>query len=1049
MMQDFSRLFRQSPETVGAGRLAPRAVFFPHSTEAEALEGGHGKWYCSLNGNWRFKWFENPDRMTSEYRPETPDADWAEIAVPGCWDMQGYGYPHYTNVNMPFPEFPPEVPKQWNPSGVYRRTFTLPDAWRGRRTILHFDGVENLFYVFLNGELAGFSKDSRGASEFDITDKLREGENQIAVFVIQFSDAAYTEDQDQWWHAGIVRGVYLLSRPQSRIEDVFAAATLDPSLKNGLLKLELTAGFRCPEGSFRRKEDGTVEFNRKRPNEGWFFDLRLLSAEGVEVWKETTEVARKVGAAYYDVRDPARMYGFLDAEIPDVHPWSAEDPYRYTLTVTLRHESSGVVESTALKIGFRRVEIRRRELLINGKPVLIQGVNRHEHDPKTGRTVSAEAMRRDLILMKQFNFNAIRTCHYPDAPEFYDLCDELGMYVFDEANIECHAFFYDLCANPSWGQAYLDRAIHLVTRDKNHPSVIVWSLGNESGVGVNHASAAAWIRYYDPSRPLLCERASYSRRQGGWAPNVNRTLTDIIAPMYPEVQWIVNWAETQTEDDRPLICCEYSHAMGNSNGALREYFEAFRTHHGLQGGFIWEWCDHGILRKDAEGRDFFAYGGDFGDQPNDFNFVCDGMVSPDRVPHAGMYEFKKLAAPVEFSAVDLNCGRIRIRNRRYFTSLDDCEILWRLTVNGREHSSGRCAVPHLGCEFAIQDLDNKLQRNLFITPPDNTAVLTLPYAEPENLKIGDECRLLISLRLKQRCAWAEAGHELGWEEFVLPFRSLTPPAPEPIRKGAVEVTDNGVLHIADSSGVVVETAAKLNLWRATTDNDCRRHNFATLPVGDFAGNIWWSEGLFDQKRTGVLVRKEGADTVVVSTYGTLAEHTMTIRQEADGAFRFCNTIVYFPELRDLPRVGLELELPGTFSQVEYWGRGPWENYRDRNAGAPVGRYVTTVREMEEPYIVPQEYGNRTEVRELILSDGSRRLAIVPDLCMEFSVSRFDSHEMQRAHHWNDLKDSGRCFLHLDLLQRGLGTHSCGPDTLPEYRIPAGTYHFNFRLFWKA
>ena len=1048
-MQDFNKLLRQSPETVGAGRLAPRAVFFTHSTEAEALKGGRGRWYFSLNGNWRFKWFENPDCVTDEFRPETPDSDWPEIVVPGCWDMQGYGYPHYTNVTMPFPEYPPKIPKKWNPSGVYRRTFTLPEEWKSRRTILRFDGVENLFYVFLNGTLAGFSKDSRGATEFDITESLKEGENEISVFVSQFSDAVYVEDQDQWWHAGIVRSVALLSRPENRIEDIFAAATLDDSLKNGRLKLELTANLKCTQGSFSTGSDGQIKYNDLHPQEGWFFDLRLLTPDGREIWKETTEVARKIGAAYYDVKDPSRLYGFLEAEIPEIRPWSAEDPFRYTLTVTLRHELDGVAESAALKIGFRRVEIRRRELLINGKPVLIQGINRHEHDPKTGRSVSVETMRRDIILMKQFNFNAIRTCHYPDAPEFYDLCDELGMYVFDEANIENHAFFYDLCANPSWGQAYLDRAIHLVTRDRNHPSVIVWSLGNESGVGANHASAAAWIRYSDSSRPLLCERASYSRRKGGWAPNVNRAITDIIAPMYPEIQWIINWAQTQTADDRPLICCEYSHAMGNSNGCLREYFEAFRTHHGLQGGFIWEWCDHGILRKDGSGREFYAYGGDFGDRPNDFNFVCDGMVSPARVPHPGMYEFKKLAAPVEFSAVDLACGRIQIRNRRYFTSLDDCEIVWTLTVNGVEKASGRCAVPHLGCEFAIQNLADTSRRNLFVTPPENTAVLTLPYSEPEDLKIGDECRLLLSLRLKNACAWAEAGHELGWEEFLLPFRSLTPPMPEKIRKGSIEATGDGVLRIADSSSVVIETPVRLNFWRATTDNDCHRHRFATSQGRDFAGNIWRAEGLYDLTRTNVRVRKEGGDTVIVSTYGSKAEHTQIIRPEADGAFRILNTIVYSPELTDLPRIGVELELPRTFTSVEYWGRGPWENYRDRNAGSPVGRYRTTVEEMEEPYIMPQESGNRTDVRELILSDGSHRLAIVPDMRMEFSIGRFAIRDMQTTMHVHELKDAGVCFLRLDLLQRGVGTHSCGPDTLPEYRIPSGTYQFNFRLFWKA
>ena len=1048
-MQDFSKLLRQSPETVGAGRLAPRAFFHTYATEAEALAGGENPYSMTLNGEWRFKWFENPDLVTDEFRPDADDSQWDRIAVPGCWDMQGYGYPHYTNINMPFPDYPPSVPLDRNPAAVYRRTFTLPESWRGRRTVLRFDGVENLFYAFVNGALAGFSKDSRGASEFDITEKLVEGENKISVFVIQYSDAAYVEDQDQWWHAGIVRNVTLLSRPVNRIEDICVTSTLDDSLENGLLKLELIARLKPLKGAFSEGNNGMVEYCVNRPQEGWFFDLRLLDAVGCEVWKATTDVGHKLSeGVYFNAKDPARLFGYLEAKLPAIHAWNAEDPYRYTLTVTLRNQERGVMESSAIKIGFRRVEVRRRELLINGKPVLIQGVNRHEHDPRTGRTLSIESMRRDLILMKQFNVNAIRTSHYPDAPEFYDLCDELGFYVFDEANIENHGFFYDMCSNPSWGESYLDRVIHLVTRDRNHPSVVVWSLGNESGYGANHAALAGWIREADPSRPLHCERAIYSPDRGGWAPNLNRGITDIIAPMYPQIDSIINWARTQTEDDRPLICCEYSHAMGNSNGCLKEYFDAFRHYHGLQGGFIWEWCDHGIYKRGADGREFFAYGGDFGDQPNDFNFVCDGLVSPDRIPHPGLYEFKKLAAPAEFSAVDLNCGRIQIRNRRWFTSLDDCEVVWTLTVNGRAAQTGTLAVPHLDSDFAIPDFTAYAAHDLFTLNRKNTAVLTIPYSRPSDLRIGDECRLLVSLRLKAANAWAPAGHELGWEEFAVPYQSRLLPEPEAVRPGTLEVAENGVLSLSDGSARI-ETEAALNTWRATTDNDCRRHRFGKMNFGNSAGNIWLSEGLFDLNCTERKVCRETGKTVVVSRYGELAVHTLTIVPEADGSFRFENVMEYAQSLTDLPRIGIVLELPQSFTDVEYWGRGPQENYRDRCAGYPVGRYNTTVDAMEETYIMPQESGNRTDVRELIVSDGGHRLAIVPESVMEFSISRYSARAKQAAMHRHELKESGRIYLNLDLLQRGVGTESCGPDTLPKYRIPGGVYRFTFRLFWKA
>ena len=596
MKFDFDKILRRSPESTGGGKLPVHATFFHHSTEEEALAGGYGRWLLFLNGTWKFRFFENPDLVSDDLLFDADDSGWADIAVPGCWDMQGYGHPHYTNIQMPFREYPPEVPKQ-NPTGIYRGKFILPNGWDERRVILHFDGVENCFFLFINGTAVGFSKDSRGPSEFDITRLIRKGENQISVLVHQFSDAAYVEDQDQWWHAGIVRNVYLYATPKNYIEDVFAAATLDQDLKTGILDLELIAGL--DSDSWREiqeiKNNGMTELEpADKIQNGWFFEIRLYESCGRKVLESRIDVAAKHGfAAYFNLKDPHRLYTHLSLKLPEVKAWSAEAPFRYTLTVCLRRKEEAPVDVTGIKIGFRRVEVKHRELRINGKPVLICGVNRHEHDPGTGRTLTVESMRKDIELMKQFNINAVRTSHYPDAPEFYDLCDEYGLYVFDEANLEHHAYFYDLCSNPAWAYHYMDRAIHLVMRDKNHPSVIVWSLGNESGIGANHAAAAGWIRHYDSSRVLLCERAIYSQ-EGGWLPNLNRNLTDILAPMYPQISTIINWASYPTEDERPMILCEYSHAMGNSNGCLKEYFDSFRKYHGLQGGFIWEWVDHGI-----------------------------------------------------------------------------------------------------------------------------------------------------------------------------------------------------------------------------------------------------------------------------------------------------------------------------------------------------------------------------------------------------------------------------------------------------------------------
>lgn len=977
-MHNFNRLIRTAPECVGAGRLCPRATFFPHSTEADALKGGHGKWYLSLDGKWHFRYYPNPDSVCDDFLTDADVSEWDLIDVPGCWDMLGYGHPHYTNIVMPFPDYPPQIPLENNPTAIYRRTFTVPESWRNRRTILHFDGVENLFYVFVNGKLAGFSKDSRGTSEFDISDKIHNSENELTVFVMQFSDAAYIEDQDQWWHAGIVRNVYLLSTARNHIEDVFATATLDDSLKNGVLSLELVAGIVPPEKVSVSRNNGMFELHNNRPQEGWLFSLRLLDPDGNEILHSSIDVAHKEGfPGYYNVKDPARMYCTAKFDIPDVEPWSSECPVRYSLSIVLRHKKYSVVEATALKIGFRRVEVKKRQLLINGKPVLICGVNRHEHDPRTGRTVSIDSMRRDILLMKQFNFNAVRTSHYPDVPEFYDLCDEYGIYVFDEANIENHAYFYDLCCNPSWAQSYLDRTIHLVTRDKNHPSVIVWSLGNESGIGANHASCAGWIRHYDPSRVLLCERATYSRDAGGWTPNNNRELTDIIAPMYPQIQHMINWAITQTDDDRPFICCEYSHAMGNSNGSLKEYFDAFRKYHGLQGGFIWEWCDHGILHKDETGREFYVYGGDFKDEPNDYNFVCDGLVSPDREPHPAMYEYKKLAAPAEFSAVDLTSGRILLSNRRYFSSLDDCELVWQVTVNGCEVDTGRLPVPHLGRDIAIQNFEHMDRHNVFMNLPENSAVIQIPLKPPPNLIIGSECRLKVSLVLKNGNAWADIGHELAWEEFLLPFAGSIPPNPIKGLPCEFYVDNDGKITLEQDGLCILKQNTTINTWRATTDNDCIRNCLGKFKYDWFAGNRWLQEGLNELRVTTCSVEHNHMGAVINICYTTttnqVIQHIQKITKTSlEGVF-IENKFIVSENISDLPRLGLQFVLPNDFRQVEYFGRGPVENYRDRCAGAPIGRYFTTVEKMEELYIMPQEQGNRTDVRELRLSNNDLTL----------------------------------------------------------------------------
>ena len=1048
MKLDFDKILRRSPESTGGGKLPVHATFFHHSTEEEALAGGYGRWLLFLNGTWKFRFFENPDLVSDDLLFDADDSGWADIAVPGCWDMQGYGHPHYTNIQMPFREYPPEVPEQ-NPTGIYRGKFILPNGWDERRVILHFDGVENCFFLFINGTAVGFSKDSRGPSEFDITRLIRKGENQISVLVHQFSDAAYVEDQDQWWHAGIVRNVYLYATPKNYIEDVFAAATLDQDLKTGILDLELIAGL--DSDSWREiqeiKNNGMTELEpADKIQNGWFFEIRLYESCGRKVLESRIDVAAKHGfTAYFNLKDPHRLYTHLSLKLPEVKAWSAEAPFRYTLTVCLRRKEEAPVDVTGIKIGFRRVEVKHRELRINGKPVLICGVNRHEHDPGTGRTLTVESMRKDIELMKQFNINAVRTSHYPDAPEFYDLCDEYGLYVFDEANLEHHAYFYDLCSNPAWAYHYMDRAIHLVMRDKNHPSVIVWSLGNESGIGANHAAAAGWIRHYDSSRVLLCERAIYSQ-EGGWLPNLNRNLTDILAPMYPQISTIINWASYPTEDERPMILCEYSHAMGNSNGCLKEYFDSFRKYHGLQGGFIWEWVDHGIEKIDRSGKKYWGYGGDFGDEPNDFNFVADGLVFPDRTPHPALFELKKLAQPVELKAVDLFSGRIRVINRKYFTSLADCELEWSLLVNGEKRQSGKITDLPIPPENRIPDFTQSGLHDVFDTPPAHFMDFQLPYVKPEELLAGDDCRLQLSLRLKQKTLWAPAGHEIGWEEFILPFQSFSSrPEGRYLKTELVNGDDRFILLCGGEQ--LISAGPKLNILRATTDNDCIKRNLGNPAFRHCIGNKWLEMGLHQLREKVLVSTPTHLECCYTTPYGKNIVHSQKLEFLTDHSLRIRNRFEIPEGLEDLPCLGVELELPSIYDTVTYFGRGPFENYIDRQTGARTGIYQFSMDEMHVPYIMPQENGNRTEVRWIALKGRSSQYSLIfsGEGPMEFSISRYSIHEMQRKYHENELKDSGKLYLHLNYKQRGVGTSSCGPDTLPEYKLTSGVFFFCYRI----
>ena len=624
------------------------------------------------------------------------DSGWGSIRVPGTWTLQGYDKPHYTNVIMPFGNVPPSVPSSHNPTGLYRVRFDMPFEWKNRRVVLHVGGAESFLEAWCNGERLGFSKDTRLPSEFDLTRFVSEGSNLLAFMVVRYSDASFVEDQDQWWYGGIYRSVYLYSTDFAYLADIDARPTLTEDLVSGSVEAAVQLGF-----TFDPSTDGTAGYvdyaGSGLPEGADAASYRGDWAVRAALYEPASDVALAaseagVSASYRASRWEARL------SLPVARPrkWSHEDPALYTLVVSLLSPDGREVEHSALSLGFRRVEVRDRSLLVNGKRVVVKGVNRHEHDERMGKTLDIADMIRDIRLLKRHNFNAVRLSHYPNDERWYDLCDEYGLYLVDEANIESHAYYDQICRDPRWASAFLERGMRMVLRDKNHPSVIVWSLGNESGYGPNHDALAGWIRSFDPSRPLHYEGAMRPPRGQGRhtleSVKGGRGVTDIVSTMYPPVDLLAAWAES-TEDDRPFIMCEFSHAMGNSNGSLSDYWAAIERYKGLQGGFIWDWVDQGIEAFDSAGRKYWKYGGDFGDSPSDRDFICNGLVFPDRGVKPVLAECAKLFQDISASSEHPLTGRIAVRSRLYFTRLEGIDLRWTIQVEGESLLSGTLALP--------------------------------------------------------------------------------------------------------------------------------------------------------------------------------------------------------------------------------------------------------------------------------------------------------------------------------------------------------------------
>jgi beta-galactosidase len=1004
----------ENPRMIGRNKEAPRATAVPFADVGSALAGDpkESPWHLSLNGKWSFNWSKNPaSRPVDFFQSEYDVSAWDLIPVPANWQLHGYGYPIYTNVRYPWGEpDPPRVPHDFNPVGSYRRTFTVPEDWDDRQIYLSFGGVSSAFYLWVNGHEVGYSQGSRTPAEFNVTDYLKPGENMVALEVYRYSDGSYLECQDFWRISGIFRDVSLYSWDDLHIRDFEVHTDLDED--------------------FRDADLGVDVWVRNLDSEARQFSIaaQIFDAEGTLVIGGLATSDSVGGGSETRVR--------LDHHLADPPKWSAEDPNLFRLVVTLSDADGSAVHSVSTNVGFREVEIAGGQLLVNGVAVLIKGTNRHEHDPDTAHVMSTEGMVRDILLMKQHNINAVRTSHYPDVPEWYDLTDRYGLYVIDEANIESHGIGYDpdttLGNKPEWGKAHMDRTVSMVERDKNHPSIIIWSLGNEAGDGVNFTATSSWIRKRDPSRPVHYERAELG-------PN-----TDIYCPMYERIPQIVEYAKKF--DDRPLIMCEYSHAMGNSNGNLKEYWDAFSRYERLQGGFIWDWVDQG-LRQPIPGRPdefYFAFGGAF-EPPgvyHDDNFLMNGLVSADRVPHPGLLELKKLHQYIDISAVDLQQGKIEIANEFGFINLDKFKGFWELKGDGEVLASGR-----------LPAVDVAASESQIVTLP-------LPDVAPQP---GVEYWLDLSFRLADDTAWAKKGHEVAWEQFKLDLEAdavLMKTADMPSLEvdedeGQISVSGDGFnLRFDIGTGTIsswivdgaelVASGPRGNFWRAPTDND--RGNGMPKRCAQ------WKAATGNWNLASSAVNKVGPAKVEVRFNGAYPDVSSTneVVYTVHGNGEIVVVHSFTPgksELPELPRFGMQLVVPGGFETLTWYGRGPHETYWDRKVGARVGVWSGSVDDQFVDYSEPQENGNKTDVRWVSLTnDDGTGLIVTGEPLIAFSAHHFTTQDLETAKYSYQMRRRENITLNIDMQQTGVGgDDSWGARTHDEYTLWPEPMSYTFRL----
>lgn len=1028
---------------------------------------------CSicLDGTWKFRWTPVPDeRIVEFYQTDFNDKDWVGFPVPANWEVNGYGTPIYVSAGYPFKIDPPRVMgepkvdyttyKERNPVGQYRRSFQLPAGWEARgQTFLRFEGVMSAFYVWINGERVGYSQGSMEPSEFNITNYLHAGENQIALEVYRYSDGSYLEDQDFWRFGGIHRSIHLLHTPDIRIRD-YAVRTLPVSTDYQDFILQID-----PQFSVYRGMTG----------KGTTLQGVLKDASGREIAtlkgdvEDILDLEHKAGRMneWYPQRGPRKL-GRMSATIKSPKRWTAETPYLYKLHLTLLTAEGEVIEQVEQAVGFRSVEIRNGQLLVNGAPVRFRGVNRHEHDPRTARVMSEERMLQDILLMKQANINAVRTSHYPNVSRWYELCDSLGLYVMDEADIEEHGLRGTLASTPDWHAAFLDRAVRMAERDKNHPSIVMWSMGNESGYGPNFAAISAWLHDFDPTRPVHYEGA-----QGAGGEPDPKTV-DVISRFYTRVKqeylnpgiaegedkeraenarWerLLEIAE-RTNDNRPVMTSEYAHSMGNALGNFKEYWDEIYSNPRMLGGFIWDWVDQGIYKTLPDGRIMVAYGGDFGDKPNLKAFCFNGLLMSDRETTPKYWEVKKVYSPVELR---VESGGLRVTNRNHHTDLSQYRCLWTLSIDGKQKDQGEITLP----EVALGESET-------IPLPVSIA------GKKASAKATSDLRLTISFILKRDALWAKAGHEVAWEQFCIQEGALLSSKLE--NRGRLKVrADEEHLSIS-GSGFSIQweknaTGSLTSLtyhgkemlahpadfplqpvtqaFRAPTDND---KSFGNWLAKD------WSLHQMDNPRISLdsfkhEVREDGAVIVRVQTRNRYKEGMIVTKFLytilSDGTIDLKTTFQPQGILPELPRLGIAFCLSSDYNTFIWQGRGPQDNYPDRKTSAAVGLWKGSVADQYVHYPRPQDSGNKEEVRRLMLTDRHGKGIRVDAVEDVFSASalHYTAQDLYKETHDCNLKPRPEVILSLDAAVLGLGNSSCGPGVLKKYAIDKKEHTLHIRI----